>query len=148
VAPSKRNQVLLYLSQAPPPLITEALVGDLEARFAPISRQTLRKALFESGLPWEPLAERVRQDSFDHLERTLLALERTYTAGDAARRREVRKIVIEAKTHAAWAARRKPVKGEMVLWLRTWLENPPVFPAWVGLRRNVEPIAARLSPRE
>ena len=26
-------------------------------------------------------------------------------------------------------------KGEMILWMLTWLENPPVFPEWVRLRR-------------
>ena len=45
--------------------------------------------------------------------------------------------MIAAKDHARWAARnpeRRAEKEEMVLWMLTWLENPPVFPQWAALR--------------
>jgi hypothetical protein len=47
--------------------------------------------------------------------------------------------VIEAKEHARWAARnpdKRTEKLEMALWMLTWLENPPLFPQWVRLRRQ------------
>ena len=47
----------------------------------------------------------------------------------------VRRLVITAKEHARLAARipsKRPEKEEMILWLTTWLENPPVFREWVA----------------
>jgi hypothetical protein len=49
--------------------------------------------------------------------------------------------VIAAKDHARFASRKeekRPEKEEMILWMLTWLENPPVFPEWVRLRRAVK----------
>jgi hypothetical protein len=69
----------------------------------------------------------------------LITLLGEYERGDAARRTEVRRRVIEAKDHARWAARspaKRDQKEEMVLWMRTWLENPPLFPVWARLRRR------------
>jgi hypothetical protein len=88
--------------------------------------------------------EGVRQDSLPELERTLDALAAAYAAADPARRRTIRADVILARQHAGWAARgappeRAPEKEEMLLWLRTWLENPPLFPAWVALRKRRQP---------
>jgi hypothetical protein len=31
------------------------------------------------------------------------------------------------------------MKAEMALWLHTWLENPPLFGAWVELRKRRTP---------
>jgi hypothetical protein len=81
----------------------------------------------------------VRQNSLEELERSLLEIGEEYAraqaAGDAARERRCRRLVIEAKDHARWTLRRGHAeKEEMVLWTLTWLENPGVFPAWVGLR--------------
>ena len=90
-----------------------------------------------------PLVAGVRQDSFEELERSLLALGEEYAAavaaGDAARARACRRPAIEAKNHARWALRRAAspeAKQETILWLLTWLENPCVFPAWVALRKK------------
>lgn len=89
------------------------------------------------------MVEGVRQSTFDDLARTLIALEREYAAGAAERRWQTRRLVIEAKQHAFLASRNPKVdealrrdKEEMVLWMRTWLENPPLFPEWVALRRK------------
>ncbi|MGC4048194.1 MAG: hypothetical protein QM757_00550 [Paludibaculum sp.] len=108
-----------------------------------ISTKVLRRALLESGLALTPMVEGVRQESFEHLERTLLALGAEYEAGDAARRKEVRSVVITARQHADWATRNpnsseahRMEKAEMVLWLRTWLENPPLFSSWLLLRKR------------
>lgn len=109
---------------------------------APVSESYLRRLLREfareSGLPLAPLIEGVRQESFEALEASLLRLFEEYEKGDPARRLKVRKMVIEAKDHARLAARKpelREAKEEMILWMLTWLENPPVFPHWVGLRR-------------
>jgi hypothetical protein len=51
----------------------------------------------------------------------------------------VRRLVITAKEHARLAGRnpaKRPDKEEMILWLTTWLENPPVFREWVAIRRK------------
>ena len=92
-------------------------------------------------MPLDPLVEGVRQDSLEHLERSLEALRVEYESG---RHAEVRQVVIRAREHAELAARnrrldedRRALKKEMVLWLHTWLENPPMFPVWVTLRRKV-----------
>jgi hypothetical protein len=41
--------------------------------------------------------------------------------------------VITARDHAKWTH-----KDENLLWLTTWLENPPLFPAWSRLRKGIE----------
>jgi hypothetical protein len=77
------------------------------------------------------MVEGVRQSNLGALELSLLALLAEYESGDAAHRMAVRKLVITAKEHARWTGKR-----EHVLWLTTWLENPPLFPAWALLRKG------------
>jgi len=89
-------------------------------------------------------AAAVRQDSFENLAQSLIALQAEYEAADhpadRAKRTEIRRLVIEAKTKARWASRRaksetkRAQKAEMAAWMLTWLENPPVFDAWVAVR--------------
>lgn len=114
-----------------------------------VSADKLRPALRECGLPLAPLVEGVRQANLPELDRTLSQLAAEYQRGEPARRRLVRQTVITARQHAEWALRRlksadgkRPEKEEMLLWIRTWLENPPLFPAWAKLR------ARRMKPRE
>ena len=66
---------------------------------------------------------------------SLLALLAEYQEGDREARSLARKLVISAKDHAKWS--NKPEKPEMILWMMTWLENPPLFPTWLALRKNV-----------
>jgi hypothetical protein len=129
-----------------------AVIGDgeweeLKALLAPISEQTLRKLLRDSGAPLEPLIEGVRQESLDALETSLLKLLEEYERSDHGRRMRVRRAVVVAKDHARWAsgprqrdAGKRAEKQEMILWMTVWLENPPLFGEWVRLRR------ARVSP--
>src|SRR6202050_3600048 len=108
------------------------------AQSARAGLRKLRRLLRDSGVPLTPLVEGVRQESFDALESSLLRLLADYEQGDAAARSRVRHVVIAAKEHARFAARReekREEKEEMALWILTWLENPPVFPEWVRLRR-------------
>lgn len=130
-----RAQILEWLTRQGARRVDEAMAARLRAEFPEVSASTLRKALRESGLPLDPLVEGVRQETPEDLERTLLALAAEYEQGDAARRAGVRALVLTARRHTELAARRKP-KDEELLWLRTWLENPLVFPAWVRLRRR------------
>jgi hypothetical protein len=119
-------------------MVGEAEWDELRDDLSPVSETYLRKLLRESGVPLAPLVEGVRQESFDALERSLETMLAEYEKGDAARKVLVRRAVITAKDHARLAARneaRSEEKQEMVLWMLTWLENPPVFPEWVKLRR-------------
>jgi hypothetical protein len=82
-------------------------------------------------------------DTFDNLERALLALQVQYEATqDRAARQAIRSIVIRGKSKARLAARsvkseaKRAQKLEMADWMLTWLENPPVFDVWIALRRK------------
>lgn len=135
----------------------QALMEVLEQQTGGVSRGYLRRLLRECGTELDPLVEGVRQEDFDALERSLVALAAAYGEVDGTRREAARRLVIEAKDHARWAARRlrqradleregfgeaqsgeEPSgKSEMVTWMLTWLDNPPLFPEWVKLRRRV-----------
>ena len=111
----------------------------LRVELDPISGSYLRRLLRDSGVPLSPLVEGVRQETFDALESSLLSFLQEYERSDLAGRTSIRRVVIEAKDHARWAARKpekRAEKNEMALWMLTWLENPPLFPQWVKLRRQ------------
>jgi hypothetical protein len=136
----KRAELALWLEQNRPARIGTAEWAQLAAALAPISENYLRKLLRESGVALDRMVEGVRQGSFDELEASLLELLEEYEHGNGARRAAVRRLVITAKDHARLAARnpeKRANKEEMVLWLSTWLENPPIFPEWVRIRRRV-----------
>jgi hypothetical protein len=135
-----------------PPAIGEAEFVELLRSLAPISENYLRKLLRDSSAPLTPMIAGVRQSNLEELEASLLALLDEYERGDPPRRAAVRRLVITAKDHARWASRRvqgassrSPVdpashqagssKSEMILWMVTWLENPPVFREWIRLRK-------------
>ena len=139
MAKAKTAELAEWLAQERPNTIGEPQWEALMAALTPITENYLRRLLRASGLPLAPLVEGVRQESLDALELSLVRLWKEYEHGDAARRARVRRLVITAKDHARWAARKsaskKAEKEEMMLWMLTWLENPPVFPEWVRLRR-------------
>jgi hypothetical protein len=122
--------------------VGEDLAAALQTEFPQLSPRALRNALRSSGLPLAPCVEGVRQHSLAELERTLAALAAKYGPAGPARRRLIRRMVFESRLHAEWAARnpklsrdRRQEKQEMTLWLKTWLENPPLFCAWLELRK-------------
>jgi hypothetical protein len=134
--------MIAWIERTAPRQIGEPEWEALLRLLTPISDGYLRRLLRDwakgSGVPLTPLVEGVRQESFEVLESSLLRLFEEYEQGDAATRSRVRKLVIDAKEHARFAGRKEEKsaeKGEMILWMLTWLENPPVFPEWVGLRR-------------
>jgi hypothetical protein len=150
--PSKKQRIHEWLAAQAPGAVDEAVLARLRAALPDISGRTVREALRESGLPLTPLVEGVRQDTFEHLSRTLVALAGEYGRGSPERRHAIRDLVITAKSHAQFAAANPKVsaearaqKEEMLLWLRTWLENPPVFPLWCELRRGLAAAASELA---
>jgi hypothetical protein len=136
----KHAELTRWLEQLHPDQIGEAEFALLRSALAPVSESYLRKLLRESGVPLAPMVDGVRQGTFAELEASLLRLLAEYQSSDPARRLAVRRLVITAKEHARLAARnpaKRPDKDEMVLWLTTWLENPPVFREWVNIRRGL-----------
>jgi hypothetical protein len=137
----KSAELARWLAEQRPDHIGEAEFARLGDALAPISESYLRKLLRECGVPLAPMVEGVRQATFEDLEASLLRLLEEYRQGDAERRMAVRRLVITAKDHARLAARspqKREDKHEMLLWLTTWLENPPVFGEWVRIRRGVK----------
>ena len=138
---SKRSLLQNYLAEANPATVTEVEWREIRGRLAPISEGYLRQLLRASGRPLAPLVDGVRQESFEQLRSSLIALAEVYGAGDPQTARCSRRLVIEAKDHARWATRspktspeKKAEKEEMISWMLTWLENPAVFSTWVRLR--------------
>lgn len=101
--------------------------------FPEIQESILRKLVRETELPLAPLVEGVRQEDFQSLGRTLIALQHEYLEG-GERARAARALVLTAKVHAGFAARKKPEKTEMIQWMLVWLENPGLFETWYTLR--------------
>jgi hypothetical protein len=142
--PPKTAVLRQWLAERRPEHIGEAEFAELATALAPISESYLRRLLRDSGVPLTPMVAGVRQGTFDELESSLLNLLREYEGGDPARKLAVRRVVITGKEHAMIAASKaeagstkRTEKTEMVLWLATWLENPPLFPDWVRIRRGV-----------
>lgn len=127
---TKRAKLAEWIDQQQPPLIGLAEFERLKAELEPISESYLRKLLRDSKRPLSPMVEGVRQSNLGELELSLLALLKEYESGDLHQQSAVRQLVITAKDHAQWRR-----KEESVLWLRMWLENPPLFPAWARLRK-------------
>jgi len=137
--PPRKRELAAWIERTTPRLIGEVEWETLLRTLAPVSESYLRRLLREAGVPLTPVIEGVRQESFDALESSLLKLLTEYEKGDPAMRTRVRRAVIAAKDHAKLAARkpeRREEKQEMILWMLTWLENPPLFPDWVQLRRG------------
>jgi hypothetical protein len=134
----KRRLLEEYLQQRRPGRLGLEEWNQLKVRLGPISDHHLRRLLRESQAPLAPLVEGVVQSDLAELERTLLALQEEYVCGQE---RAARALVLEAKQHARWALRRDPaerkaVREEMILWMQTWLENPPLFAEWLKLRKK------------
>jgi len=128
---TKRAKLASWIADHQPPLIGPQEFQRLALELAPITESYWRKLLRNTGVHLAPIVDGVRQSNLGELELSLLALLVEYEAGDAAQKQAVRKLVITAKDHARWTH-----KEENVLWLTTWLENPPLFPDWARLRRG------------
>jgi hypothetical protein len=106
-----------------------------------VGDRTLRHTLIDSGYPLDPLVEGVNQSTPTDLARTLLVLARQYESAAHAERGVIRAMVMRSKTHARFAAANRRLdeakrreKQEALLWISTWVENPPLFAAWLNVR--------------
>lgn len=108
---SRKSEVLQSLAGTTN--VTEERFAALLEDFA-ISASTLRRYLRDSGISLAPLVEGVRQDSLEHLERTLTNLAELYPQ----RPKACRDAVLEAKSHAKFQKR-----AQVLLFLNTWLEK-------------------------
>jgi len=141
----KAAELARWISEHHPARIGEAEFAELARTLAPVSASYLRKLVRESGVPLDAMVAGVRQSNFEELEESLRLLWEEYAQADAKRRADVRKLVITAKDHSRLAGRnpeRRAEKEEVILWLTTWLENPPLFPAWAAIRRGVMKLPA------
>lgn len=139
MAKGKAAELAGWIARERPEQIGAAEWQALREALAPVSESYLRRLVRASGCPLAPLVEGVRQETFEALEASLAALLDEYERGGAESRAAARRLVIAAKDHARWAARRedrKAEKEEMMLWMLTWLENPPLFREWIRLRRR------------
>jgi hypothetical protein len=135
----KAAELARWLAGSQPDRIGEAEFAQVRAALAPISESYLRKLLRQCGTPLDILVAGVSQSGFPELEDSLRQLSDAYERGAPALRQTARRLVITAKEHARLAARipaKRSEKQEMILWLTTWLENPPLFPDWVRVRRE------------
>ena len=144
---SVKQQLRDYLAANQPAAITEAVWQDLLQRFAPVSESYLRDLLRDTGLPVHQPYSGIRQHTFEELEQSLLDMLRVYrdslASDERERARYCRRQVIAAKDRAKFLAvtprstpERRSQKEEMAQWMLVWLENPEVFPAWVGARKK------------
>ena len=149
-ANSVKQRLKEWIAAEPPSTITGEVWRDLLQRFAPVSESYLRDLLRDTGLPFEQPWAGVRQHTFEELEQSLremlLVYEEATANGDRDRARYCRRQVIAAKDRAKFAAAKKPEKAEMAEWMLVWLENPPVFPAWVEARKRVCALSADGGP--
>lgn len=108
----------------------------------PVSESYLRRLLRHSGIPLSPLVEGVSLESLDESRRTLRALSELYVTADSTVRSTLRQRVIEGKTRLRFLVPKTPdpvqraLREEMLLQVSIWLENPGVFPVWLGLRER------------
>src|SRR5579862_3032702 len=96
----KSAELARWLEEHCPTRIGEGEFAQLFTALAPVSESYLRKLVRECGVPLDAMVEGVRQGTFDDLEVSLLRLLEEYEQGDAAKRMEVRRLVITAKDHA------------------------------------------------
>jgi hypothetical protein len=136
-----------YLEKERPDRITEAVWLELLAALEPVSGSYLRELLLQTGIPIDQPYAGVRQHTLEELEESLRELLQVYETaletGDHRRARYCRRQVIAAKDKAKFQAQnprtpagKQALKEEMAEWMLVWLENPPVFPAWVEVRKQ------------
>lgn len=135
-----------YLEVKQPAAVTGEVWRDLLAALAPVSESYLRELVRNTGLPFAQPYAGVRQHTLEELAGSLLEMLQVYeeaiAAGDRKQARYCRRQVIAAKDRAKFLAQnpktvpeKKALKEEMARWMLVWLENPPVFPAWMEARK-------------
>ncbi|MBA3974015.1 MAG: hypothetical protein C0504_07330 [Candidatus Solibacter sp.] len=136
-----RQAILGWLEARKPALVDRATAEAIRREVGEVSGHTFRHALMESGYRLDPMVEGINQSTLEDLARTLLQLAAMYQTAAKPERAEMRAMVMESKRHARFAAaskkldkERRKEKQEMLLWISTWIENPPLFAGWLNLR--------------
>jgi hypothetical protein len=139
----KSAELARWLEANTPATIGEEEFAALRTALAPVSEDYLRTLLRRSGVPLALTVEGVRQSSLEELEVSLTRFTEAYLNSDRPGQAVLRRLAVKAKDHARLAGLSKPAspekqseKTEMILWLTMWLENPPLFPEWVRIRRR------------
>ena len=157
--PSVRGAVLEYLDLRKPEQVGRAELQEIRQhamrqveRTKPVSDRYLLSILLETsveidqaigGLPPD-LRAKIPVKDLAACKQSLVGLAREYGAADPARAGDVRRAVRRTKDHLELALRRTRapdklgVQREAMQWLRAWLENPPVFEAWVQARERAQ----------
>ena len=131
---TKKRRVRDFVAVCGWTAIGESEWQELRAALPNVSETTLRACGIPIDAPWCG----VNAHSFDELEQCLREFTRVY-GQRADLRRYCRDQVIAAKDRARWASKSEPkrvMKAEMAEWMLVWLDDPALFPAWVGLRRQ------------
>jgi hypothetical protein len=164
---SVKSFLLNYLKEDPPSLVDRQVLSALcrEAdralgRDRPVSRAYVLDVLSETGilidrslggLPVD-LRGRVHFHDLEAAEASLSDMTREYetarAAGDKLRAEDCRRAVRKGKDRlklilrrSNLSAQKRKEKQELLEWFLVWLEAPPLFPAWVELRRRSAPAA-------
>jgi hypothetical protein len=153
-----RGAVLDYLARHNPVLVGSAELREIRKhvltevkRTKPVSDRYLLSILLETsvevdraigGLPVD-LRRKIPVGDLAACKRSLIDLARQYSSTeDLARATDVRRAVRRTREHLDLALARASTPGklsvqrETLQWLRAWLENPPVFEAWVEVRER------------
>lgn len=116
-----------------------------------VSERYLVEVLLETNVPIDEavggiavdLRGRIRTRDPEAALAALAELGDEYAAADSGRRQELRTAVLRAKDRLQRRLSKAPPSGpqraafeELRAALLTWLENPPVFSAWLSLRRR------------
>ncbi len=136
-----RQAILDWLDAHKPALVDRETVERIRHSVGKVGDHTLRHTLIDSGYPLDPLVEGVNQSTPAALARTLLVLADLYESASSSERAAIRAMVMQSKTHARFAAANRKLdeakrieKREALLWVSTWVENPPLFAAWLNVR--------------
>ena len=142
VRTSNRQKLNDYLAARQWAFVGKTEWEQLRRDLPKIAENSLRELLQESGIAIGQPYCGVRQQSLEALERSLLDLQLVY-AGQPDQAYACRKLVIQAKDRARFAARNRKVaepvravKEEMVRWMLVWLDDPLMFESWVRARKT------------
>lgn len=144
-----KDAILEWLEAHQPEVVDRETAEAIRRDVGEMSDHTFRHTLIESGYALDPMVEGVNQSTLEDLARTLLTLAAQYETAGKPERAGMRAILMESKRHARFAASnrrldeaRRKEKEEMLLWISTWIENPPLFAGWLNLRLAMRSKAA------
>lgn len=159
---SIKSFIFNYLKDNPPTLVDRQVLSAIcrevdraLQRDKPVSRAYVLDVLSETQIPIErslgglpvDLRGHVHFHDRDAAAASLTDMTREYdaarAAGDKTRAEDCRRAVRKGKDRLKLLLRRTSLspqkreeKQELLQWFLVWLEAPPLFPGWLGLRRK------------